>query len=104
MSCRDTIEVEVAYALPERQKLLRIAVRRGCTALDAVRLSGICREFPEIDVATARMGIFGRPISDPEDHELGEGDRVEIYRPLLIDPRRARAARSGAGKRQTGIP
>ena len=97
-----TIEVEVVYALAQRQTLLRIAVARGCTALDAVRLSGICREFPQIDLATARMGIFGQPISDPQHYVLNDGDRVELYRPLLIDPKRARAARSGAGMRRDG--
>lgn len=93
------IKVEVAYALPERQRIIEVEVLEGTTALEAVRQSGIVREFPEIDVATACMGIFskaldGKALPLPQDYALQARDRVEIYRPLLIDPKVARQARA----------
>lgn len=93
------LTVEVAYALPERQRIVTLTVPRGTTALDAARLSGIADEFPEIDPATAEMGIFakaldGKALPRPNEYELADRDRVEIYRPLLIDPKEARQARA----------
>lgn len=93
------LRVEVAYALPERQRIIELHVRRGCTAWDAVQQSGIILEFPDIDVDTAEMGIFSRPLDGkvlplPKDYRLKARDRVEIYRPLLIDPKAARVARA----------
>ena len=91
--------VEVAYALPERQRIIEVEVAAGATALEAVRQSGIAREFPEIDLATASMGLFakaldGKTLPLPQDYALKARDRVEIYRPLLIDPKAARQARA----------
>ncbi|MGV3591336.1 MAG: RnfH family protein [Gammaproteobacteria bacterium] len=100
MEARDALlTVEVAYALPQRQRIVTLTVPRGTTALEAVRLSGIADEFPEIDPETAEMGIFakaldGRTLPLPGDYQLAERDRVEIYRPLLIDPKEARQARA----------
>jgi uncharacterized protein len=93
------IKVEVAYALPERQRIIEVEVVAGTTALEAVRESGIVREFPDIDLATARMGIFaqaldGKTLPLPQDYVLKARDRVEIYRPLLLDPKAARLARA----------
>lgn len=101
------LTVEVAYALPDRQRIVTLTVPAGTTALDAVKLSGIADDFPEIDPDTADMGIFAKPLDDkalplPPDYQLKARDRVEIYRPLLIDPKEARAARAAklkAGKR-----
>lgn len=90
-----SMRVEVVYALPERQKLIALAVPEGTTMLEAVRLSGIEREFPELDAANASMGIFGKVVADPARRELKQGERVEIYRPLTIDPKAARRARAG---------
>lgn len=92
----DTIEVEIAYARPERQSLIPVRVPRGATAADAVRASGILAEHPEIEWPGAPLGIFGEKIA--ADHELAPGDRVEIYRPLTLDPKEARRRRA-AGKR-----
>jgi putative ubiquitin-RnfH superfamily antitoxin RatB of RatAB toxin-antitoxin module len=100
------LTVEVAYALPERQRIVTLTVPAGTTALEAVRLSGIAGDFTEIDPETAEMGIFAKPLDGktlplPTDYVLGERDRVEIYRPLVIDPkaaRQARAAKLRAGK------
>ena len=91
--------VEVAYALPQRQRIVTLTVPRGTSAHEAVRLSGIADEFPEIDVDTAEMGIFakaldGKTLPLPKDYQLAARDRVEIYRPLLVDPKEARTARA----------
>lgn len=89
----DPIRVEVAYALPEKQKIIALTVARGCYAMDAVVQSNIVQQFPEIQVETAKMGVFGKAIK-PKAYLLQEGDRVEIYRPLLIDPKESRKERA----------
>jgi len=90
----DTIHVEVAYALPEKQKILALDVEQGTTLLDAVKQSGIEQEFPELNLEDAKFGVFGKATRTPESDVLRDGDRVEIYRPLLIDPKQARANRA----------
>lgn len=90
----DTIQVEVAYALPQKQKILTVDVEPGTTMLDAVKQSGIEHEFPELDLAEAKFGIFGKATRTPETDVVQAGDRIEIYRPLLIDPKQARANRA----------
>jgi len=92
----ETIEVEVAYARPERQLILTVEVPQGTTAVEAVRLSGIEEQFPEIDLGRNRLGVFGK-LCKP-DRPLNAGDRVEIYRPLLVDPRTARRELAAVGK------
>jgi uncharacterized protein len=92
----ETIDVEVAYACPERQLILKVEVPAGTTAIEAARLSGIEEQFPEIDLGKNRLGIFGK-LCKPE-RPLNAGDRVEIYRPLLVDPRAARRELAAAGK------
>ncbi|MCB1649492.1 MAG: RnfH family protein [Gammaproteobacteria bacterium] len=94
-----TIQVEVAYAQPQQQRIIALSVPAGTTALEAVQCSGIAAEFPQIDPLTASMGIFSRLLDGrsqplPKDCVLEEGDRVEIYRPLLIDPKQARLRRA----------
>jgi putative ubiquitin-RnfH superfamily antitoxin RatB of RatAB toxin-antitoxin module len=96
-----TIRVEVAYATPERQAIVSIEVPQGCTVAEAIRRSAIREQFPGMVIDAKAVGIFGRKVS-PE-RPLEEGDRVEIYRPLLADPkesRRRRAERDGAGSRR----
>lgn len=86
------INVEVVYASPERQTVVAVQVPSGTTALGAVQLSGILQQLPEPD-APLDLGVFGNAVA--HDHAVGEGDRVEIYRPLQVDPmerRRRRAA------------
>ena len=90
-----SIRVEVAYARPERQELIAVTVSPDATALDAIRASGIEARFSEIDLSQQSIGVFGRVLKDPEHHILSDGDRVEIYRPLVIDPKDARASRAG---------
>ena len=99
----ESIRVEVAYALPRRQRLVELRVAPGTSALDAVLKSGILQEYPDIDLATASMGIFAKPLDGktlplPKDYCLKPRDRVEIYRPLLIDPKEARLARAAKVK------
>ena len=96
MAETDTIEVEVVYALPERQALVAIALRAGATAGDAIEQSGIAGRFPERDLSGCRIGIWGR-LAD-HDELLQDGDRVELYRPLEIDPREARRRLAAQGK------
>jgi uncharacterized protein len=88
------ISVEVAYALPERQRIVAVKVPAGTTALAAAERSGIARLFDGLELAAAKMGIFGKAIADPCTHVLEDGDRVEIYRPLKADPKEARKARA----------
>lgn len=90
----EKIQVEVAYALPHKQKIVAVEVPEGTTLLDAVRQSGIEAEFPELVLADAKFGIFGKAVRDAEGEVLRAGDRVEIYRPLIIDPKQARANRA----------
>ncbi len=88
------IRVEVAYATPERQEIRQLEVPDDVTAYDAVVLSGITGVFPEIDPESNDMGVFGKVVKEPKTHTLREGDRVEIYRPLKIDPKQARLNRA----------
>jgi putative ubiquitin-RnfH superfamily antitoxin RatB of RatAB toxin-antitoxin module len=98
------IRVEVAYALAERQRIVVLEVVTGCTAYEAVLKSGIVREFPQIDPEQADMGIFshnldGKSLPLPKDYQLKAGDRVEIYRPLQLDPKQARLLRAARVKK-----
>ena len=86
------ITVEVAYALPEKQKIIAFEVAEGTTALDAIHRSGILEQFPDIDLEAATYGIFSKPCT--ADTPLKEYDRVEIYRPLLADPKEIRKRRA----------
>jgi putative ubiquitin-RnfH superfamily antitoxin RatB of RatAB toxin-antitoxin module len=85
----ETIRVEVAYADPQRQVLLAVAVAAGSTVTDAIAASGILAQLPGF--VPAGIGIFGRLVEP--DTLLRDGDRVELYRPLQIDPKQARRNR-----------
>jgi hypothetical protein len=86
------LRCEVAYARPDRQFVSVVQLREGATAADALRASGLLDDCSEIDPATAHYGVYGRVV--PADHPLQDGDRLEIYRPLQVDPRAARRARA----------
>jgi uncharacterized protein len=88
------IRIEVTYALPQRQLIIVLDVEENCSVLDAAQRSQIDREFPEINWATAQLGIFGTLIEQPAQQSLRDGDRIEIYRPLLIDPKAVRKQRA----------
>ena len=82
------MEVEVAYAIPQRQIIIPFQVEAGVTALQAIEASGILKQFPEIDLNKNALGIFSKRAT--LDTVLREGDRVEIYRPLLVEPKQRR--------------
>jgi len=86
------LRVEIAYALRDRQALLALEVEEGATVGQAIQRSGILGQFPEIDLARAKVGIFGR--TESLDTPVRDGDRVEIYRPLNADPKQARRERA----------
>ena len=90
------IKVEVAYALPEHQVIIPVQVEQGTTAEQAVHLSGVLQQFPEIDLASNKLGVFGK-ICKP-DTVLRERDRVEIYRELIADPKESRKRRADKKK------
>ena len=92
MGSAEPIEVEVVYARPERQRRIALRVAAGACVADAIRQSGILGEFPEIDLGQAKLGIFSRRV-DARD-ALHDGDRIEIYRPLVADPKSARRERA----------
>ena len=94
MQDNEMIEVEVAYALPDKQKIYGLLVEKGTTALAAAKQSSVIKDFGEMDLEVAKMGIFGQTIKKPADHVLQSGDRVEIYRPLKADPKAARRQRA----------
>jgi len=90
------IAVEVVYALPEKQYLQRVMLEENATVEDAIRASGLLELRSDIDLAKNKVGIYSRPVKLGD--VLKEGDRVEIYRPLIADPkelRRQRAEKSG---------
>lgn len=97
------IDVEVAYATPAKQLIIPLSVPVGTTAYEAVLLSGIQNEFEGISPDKDPMGIFsklldGKTRPTPRQYVLQSRDRVEIYRPLLIDPKQARLKRAARAK------
>ena len=88
------LRIEVVYATPQQQQLLSLNVAPGTTVAEAIALSAIARHFPEDDLASLRCGIWGRDL--PGETVLRDGDRVEIYRALHMDPREARRLRAAA--------
>jgi len=86
------LDVEVVYALPERQMVKSLSVDPGATVRQAIFASKICEEFPEIDLSQNPVGIYSKKV--PLDHVLKNGDRVEIYRPLKVSPKEARRLRA----------
>ena len=93
---KNKILVEVAYALPDQQLILPIHVEKGITVEQAIRISGILKKFPDINLNVNTVGIFGKPMA--LDATLDHLDRVEIYRALIADPKKARKERVEAEK------
>lgn len=91
LQCRK-IAVEVAYALPEKQYLQRVTLQEGATVEEAIRASGLLELRTDIDLTKNKVGIYSRPakLSDT----VHDGDRVEIYRPLIADPKELRRQRA----------
>jgi uncharacterized protein len=90
------IQVEVAYAREDEQVLLALETDAGLTVREAIERSGILRRYPEIDLKVNKVGVFGKLAK--LDQPLSSGDRVEIYRPLIADPKEARKKRAAEGK------
>lgn len=97
MNDQSEISVEVAYACTGKQMILPVRVMPGATAQQAIEQSGILQKFPEIDLSKNKVGIFGK--LGKLDAVLKAGDRVEIYRPLIADPKEVRRQREAEGKR-----
>ena len=92
--------IEVAYALAEKQTLLSLEVKDGITLQDAIEVSGILKIYSQIDLSKDKVGIFGKMAK--LDAVLRKKDRVEIYRPLIADPKQVRKERAAAGKAMRG--
>lgn len=88
------MRVEIVFAEPGRQLLRSVDVDEGATVADVIHRSGIDRAFAGTDLAGLQAGIWGRPVE--RDHAVTEGDRVELYRPLEIDPKEARRLKAGS--------
>lgn len=98
---KPNIFVEVVYALADKQKLLRLSVPAGSTVREVALRSGLDAHFPGLDLASSPLGIFGKAVPKPEERLIEEGERVEIYRPLIADPkevRKQRAAKAALAK------
>jgi len=101
----DFIDIEVAYALPHEQRIIALRVPRGTTALEAAKSSEIADAFADVDIETAQLGVFSRVLGSrgmpsPREYVVEAGDRIEIYRPLLADPKEVRRQRVARTKQQ----
>ena len=92
----EEIMVEVAYALPEEQFIIAIKVPKKYSVKQAIEKSGIQVKFPCIDLSKNKVGIFGKKTK--LDHPLNDRDRIEIYRPLILDPKEMRRKRAAKNK------
>ncbi|EMB48406.1 hypothetical protein D908_19305 [Vibrio mimicus CAIM 602] len=100
----EMIQVEVVYALPHEQRVLKLVVEQSATVEEIIRTSGILQMYPEIDQAVNKVGIFSRNVK--LDAKVRDKDRIEIYRPLLADPkeiRRKRAEQAKAAAAQANV-
>lgn len=88
-----TISVELVYALPEKQVLRSIEVTEGATVADVILKGNLVKDFPGLDLDDTQAGIWGHPVG--REHVVKDGDRVELYRPLEMDPREARRLKAG---------
>jgi putative ubiquitin-RnfH superfamily antitoxin RatB of RatAB toxin-antitoxin module len=88
----NSIDIEVVYATPQSQTLLKLAVSESTTVLEAIKQSGILAQYPEIDIDASKVGVWNRVVKPSA--ELKAGDRIEIYRPLIADPKEVRKRRA----------
>jgi putative ubiquitin-RnfH superfamily antitoxin RatB of RatAB toxin-antitoxin module len=95
------LTIDVCYALPDRQTLLTVELPEGATLRDAIDASGILSRHPDIDLTRQKTGVFGK--LKPLDAPLADHDRVEIYRPLIVDPKLARQRRVEKTRREGSI-
>lgn len=92
----ESLSIEIAYALPQKQELVQLKLPIGSTVQQAIEASGLKQKHPEIDLAKNKVGVFGK--LSKLDAPLRDRDRVEIYRPLIADPKEVRKKRAEEGK------
>lgn len=92
------IKIEVAFAKPDKQSLLEVVIEQGTTVEQAIKSSGMLKRFPEIDLNTLKVGIWNRTCKLTDQPK--EGDRIEIYRPLIADPKEVRRRRAEKAKEE----
>ncbi|MBU5692668.1 RnfH family protein [Vibrio cholerae] len=92
----EMIHVEVVYALPHEQRVLKLVVEQSATVEEIIRTSGILQMYPEIDLTVNKVGIFSRNVK--LDAKVRDNDRIEIYRPFLADPKEIRRKRAEQAK------
>lgn len=86
------VEIEIACAWPDKQAVRLLQVPAGTNVRQALRLSGLADEFAELDIVAVTLGIFGKVV--PDSYVPRAGERIEVYRPLRLDPREARRRRA----------
>lgn len=99
MAAEGVLAIEVVYARAEAQEVVALKVPAGTSAAEALRRSGLPSRYPELQLETPRLGIYGRVVSP--DTALADGDRVEIYRPLVADAKQARRRRADKDLRRS---
>lgn len=92
----EILSIEVVYALPEKQEIIAVKLPVGATARQAIEATGLLQKYPEIDLAKNKLGVFAK-LTKP-DAVLRDHDRVEVYRPLIADPKEVRKQRAAEGK------
>lgn len=92
-----SLRIEVVYALADEQQVISLSVPAGATVREAIERSGILQQWPEIDLARNKVGRWNRVVE--LDEPVNSGDRIEIYRPLLIDPKASRRARAADARK-----
>ncbi|WGK82097.1 RnfH family protein [Vibrio aestuarianus] len=92
----DMIHVEVVYALPHEQRVLNLVVDKNLNVQEIIEKSGVLELYPEIDLAKNKVGVFSRNVK--LDAQVRDRDRIEIYRPLLADPKEIRRKRAEQGR------
>ena len=92
----EMIRIEVVYPLPQKQEIFAVKMPESATARQAIEASGVLQKYPEIDLTKNKLGIFAK-LTKP-DAPLRDRDRVEIYRPLIADPKEVRKQRAAEGK------
>lgn len=92
----EVLAIDVVYALPQRQDLVHLTLPSGSTVQQAIEASGLLEKYPEIDLKQNKVGVYGKLAR--LDAQLRDRDRVEIYRPLIADPKEVRKKRAGEGK------
>ncbi len=92
----EMISIEVVYAIPQKQEIFSLNVPQGSTVRQAIEACGVLEKYPEIDLAKNKLGVFAKLTK--ADTLLRNRDRVEIYRPLIADPKEVRKQRAAEGK------